>query len=459
MSSIYKSPVSISKIMSNSESKKNCIFVGGVPPTVTPDAVKAYFLQFGPVSKIKMNKSRGNQREKSSFPVLHRGCGFIEMATQDGLNKVLQVREHFLYDQKLDCRLAMTNRERKSYHQTLNQERRKIFIGKLPKTITKETIEAFFSQLVAIEDTTLIQKDSKDFAICFLLLKEKYAGEKLAGKSFEIAPSVIVDCQMALFPQQLHQRKLAETNSSEPELFGSSQRSGDEEDEDTMPAYDMLGLSCTESPYHEESRNSDSRGTGHHTNNKGDRPFDNHLSTYATRSILRGTQSITTKQHLIHPETSVSTRNQSKVKPGKHISSLVHFASSSTQGTSQDFSEQECLSRRWVGQLEKDDHPLPCQNEVSSGVQVRMKPRNGCKGGMGASLIFSNQTVRPSYGSLNCISPFHSFGTDEEKDWSPNFPNTSPSQHWSLYRRLKLLKLGKPTQRPGFPRLYSPFCF
>lgn len=195
--------------MSTSDSKKNCVFVGGVPLSMTLEAVKDYFSQFGAVVRVKLNKVRGAQSQGDLSPI-HRGCGFVEMLTQDGLSKILEIKEHYLAGQKLDCRIAMTNRERKSYHQNLNVERRKVFIGKLPKTITKECITNFFSQLVDIEEVTLIHKESKDFGICFLLLKEKYAGDSLVGCSFEIAPSVTVHCQMALFPQQLHQLKFAD---------------------------------------------------------------------------------------------------------------------------------------------------------------------------------------------------------------------------------------------------------
>lgn len=206
--------------MNTVDSKKNCIFVGGIPSEATPTTVSQYFSRFGKVSKVKLNKTRSGQRDRNGPSVQHRGCGFIEMDTKEGVSRVLNSGEHFIYGQKLDCRLAMTNRERKSYHQALNQERRKVFIGKLPKEITKDCIESFFKQLVEIEETTLIQKESKDFAICFLLLKEKYSGELLIGKSFEIKPSVFVDCQLALNPQQLYQRKLAEDNAefSESEL-------------------------------------------------------------------------------------------------------------------------------------------------------------------------------------------------------------------------------------------------
>lgn len=203
--------------MNTVDSKKNCIFVGGIPSEATPITVSQYFSRFGKVSKVKLNKTRSGQRDRNGPSVQHRGCGFIEMETKEGVSKVLNAGEHYIYGQKLDCRLAMTNRERKTYHQALNQERRKVFIGKLPKEITKDCIENFFKQLVEIEETTLIQKESKDFAICFLLLKEKYSGELLIGKSFEVQPSVIVDCQLALNPQQLYQRKLAEDNTENSE--------------------------------------------------------------------------------------------------------------------------------------------------------------------------------------------------------------------------------------------------
>ena len=445
--------------MNVSESKKNCIFVGGVPPTVTPDAVKAYFAQFGPVSKIKMNKSRGNQREKTSFPVLHRGCGFIEMATQEGLNNVLHVKEHYLLDQKLDCRFAMTNRERKSYHQTLNQERRKIFIGKLPKTIAKESIEAFFSKLVNIEDTTLIQKDSKDFAICFLLLKEKYAGEKLAGKSFEIAPSVIVDCQMALFPQQLHQRKLAEKNSSEPEINGSLQPSiGD--DDDTPPAYNQIGLAYNEYLLNEESKYSDSRLIGQNRE-EGNHVNDYPLQSFPSRTAVSRSHNDTNINPSIKADNLMtSSLNIGNCKSVTRNYSLVHYPSSSTQGTSQDFSELECQGRRWVSRFEPAAQKPNYHGVTSTPNNLKTFLRAGAKCDVGSHPNLSSQQ-EPFLGSYApYCNVYHGKDPEcEDRHWSSNLATAQSSQHWSLYRRLKLLKIGKPTQRPGFPRLYSPFSY
>jgi len=193
--------------MNATEGKKHCIFVGGIPGNTSPQTVSEYFGQFGRVGRVKLNKTRSGQGESAS----HRGCGFIEMETREGMLRVLSHSDHYIGGQRLDCRVAMTNRERKAYHNALNLDRRKVFIGKLPKTVTKETIEAFFSRIVAIEETTLIQKETKDFAICFLLLQDRYAGELLAGHTFEILPGVHVECQLALFPQQLHQRKLQQT--------------------------------------------------------------------------------------------------------------------------------------------------------------------------------------------------------------------------------------------------------
>jgi hypothetical protein len=179
------------------------------------------------------------------------------METKEGVSKVLNTGEHYIYGQKLDCRLAMTNRERKTYHQALNQERRKVFIGKLPKDITKDCIENFFKKLVEIEETTLIQKESKDFAICFLLLKEKYSGELLIGKSFEIRPSVFIDCQLALNPQQLYQRKIADDIA---DYSDSEQSSG-------LPATEDV-QSKVKKDWHDPSVESDLSTRGGHSPNR-----------------------------------------------------------------------------------------------------------------------------------------------------------------------------------------------
>lgn len=213
----------------NISKRKNCIFVGGLPSEASEKVVRSYFQQFGEVKGVVLNKqkqvskdldSRSLQKEVdfglfNSTLGIHRGCGFVEFANSQIVRSVTHIRDHYILGHKIDCRIAMTNNERKNYQKSIMSERRKVFIGKLPSGVDKDVVQAYFSRLGEIEEVTLIHKVEKNFGICFILFKEHFIGDRLVGRQFEILPGVFVECELALNPQQLHQRKLIEQRDEE----------------------------------------------------------------------------------------------------------------------------------------------------------------------------------------------------------------------------------------------------
>jgi hypothetical protein len=179
--------------------------------------LQRYFEQFGEVKRVKMNKVRPNGNTEPELREVekdestsHRGCGFVEMAYVSDQKAVLSFKDHYIDGFKIDCRLAMTNRERKQYHHTLNEQRRKIFAGKIPSHIKKEDIYKAFSRFARVEEVTIIFKNEKEFGICFILLKDAFAGDQFLNRQIEIVPGVVAECELALNPQQLHKRKLGQ---------------------------------------------------------------------------------------------------------------------------------------------------------------------------------------------------------------------------------------------------------
>jgi hypothetical protein len=221
--------------MISGQLSKNCIFIGGIPSGCNLSKLQRYFEQFGEVRRVKMNKVRPNgssepeaRETEKDGSASHRGCGFVEMAFVADQKAVLSCKDHYIDGFKIDCRLAMTNRERKQYHHTLNEQRRKIFAGKIPSHITKEDIYKAFSKLARVEEVTIIFKSEKEFGICFILLKDPFAGDQFLNRQIEIVPGVLAECELALNPQQLHKRKLDQTATApegeQPETEASESR-------------------------------------------------------------------------------------------------------------------------------------------------------------------------------------------------------------------------------------------
>lgn len=194
-------------------------------PGTTENMIRSYFQKYGEIRHITLNKAKQENRDdENSYPQVitkntnfgnpgnppnsHRGCGFVEFLHSHSVKAVIQVKEHYLNSYKIDCRVAMTNNERKNYQKTIMHEHRKVFIGKLPAGVTRETLHNFFVQFSEIEEITLIFKADKSFGISFILFKKPYIGDFLVNKTFVVQPGVEVECELALNPQQLHERKL-----------------------------------------------------------------------------------------------------------------------------------------------------------------------------------------------------------------------------------------------------------
>lgn len=196
-------------------------------PGTTEGMIRTYFEKYGDIRHVTLNKAKQDNRDQEdSGPQVmckntnnghsssnHRGCGFVEFVYGHSVKAVTQVKEHYLNGHKIDCRIAMTNNERKNYQKTIMKERRKVFIGKLPAGVTRDTLHNFFVQFSEIEEITLIFKPDKSFGISFILFKKPYIGDFLVNKTFTIQPGVVVECELALNPQQLHDRKLQEMDS------------------------------------------------------------------------------------------------------------------------------------------------------------------------------------------------------------------------------------------------------
>lgn len=187
------------------------IFVGGIGKSVSDEALRNYFLQFGEVKRISLQPGRHGQGKSSTeglaSRLAHRGCGLLQMRDEAGYRAVIQQKTHSLEKCLMECRPALNASERKRANHRVAQDRRKVFVGGLPRSVDKKTIFEFFSRYVEVEDVTLIQKEDREHSFCFLLLRHKGAGEILFGNEYTIQQGIVAKCQEALTPQQLFEKK------------------------------------------------------------------------------------------------------------------------------------------------------------------------------------------------------------------------------------------------------------
>jgi len=195
--------------------KRHTIFVGGIGKSVTEQALRSYFLQFGQVEWVSLQPGRHgagkSTMEDAASKRRHRGCGLLQMKDEHGYQAVIRKKSHCFQNCLMECRPALNAAERKKLNHRVSHERRKVFVGGLPHSVDKQSLLDYFNLFVAVEDITLIQKEDREHSFCFLLLRDKGAGELLYGKEFTIQQGVTVKCQEALTPQQLFEKKNEET--------------------------------------------------------------------------------------------------------------------------------------------------------------------------------------------------------------------------------------------------------
>ena len=169
---------------------KYCVFFGGIPKNVPEKKILAYFQQFGDISELSLDPLEIGQNEDkhastltkegqrdSNKKDLHRGCGYVTFTSQEAYKEVLE-ETHKIRGVQFDCKKAMSRQEK--YFKDISEvkQRRKIFLPKLPKNVTKKALKDYFSLFGKIEGISFISaKNRSSFA--FITFTEPYKGMEL----------------------------------------------------------------------------------------------------------------------------------------------------------------------------------------------------------------------------------------------------------------------------------------
>jgi len=104
------------------------IFVGGLSLDTREDDLRSYFNRLGEVA--------GCIIKYDSNTALSRGFGFVSFSDYEVLKSVLSIN-HTIKGKQVDCKEAMTKEEAFQLNLDLLNSRKKIFVGKISRSVTK----------------------------------------------------------------------------------------------------------------------------------------------------------------------------------------------------------------------------------------------------------------------------------------------------------------------------------
>ncbi|XP_057949420.1 heterogeneous nuclear ribonucleoprotein 1-like [Malania oleifera] len=149
------------------ESENGKLFVGGVSRETNEEALKAYFAKFGEVEQTLVMRDRNTGHG--------RGFGFVTFSDPSVTEKVLQ-EKHRIQGRTVDVKRARPKNERiQGQHHSLHHHHnngfsgnthngftnnqfttKKIFVGGLPSSLTKEEFRSYFESFGNITDVVVI---------------------------------------------------------------------------------------------------------------------------------------------------------------------------------------------------------------------------------------------------------------------------------------------------------------
>lgn len=128
------------------------LVVLGLPWTTTEETMKSYFEQYGEVVMVQVKTDPKSGKS--------RGFGFVRFAKSSIQNKLLSMR-HFIDGRWCDVRVPLSKAEAEASKAA--QLSRKIFVGRLPDSITTDDLRNHFSEYGTLTDV-FIPKPFRNFA-------------------------------------------------------------------------------------------------------------------------------------------------------------------------------------------------------------------------------------------------------------------------------------------------------
>ncbi|KAJ7952719.1 heterogeneous nuclear ribonucleoprotein 1-like [Quillaja saponaria] len=175
------------------DSKRNKLFVGGIPKEMSEATLKEHFNKLGEVeeSLIITDKNTGNAR----------GFGFVTFKDPLMADKALE-EEQIIMGKKVDVKPAEPKCRRQSGNNGDNTliSTKKIFVGGLPTTLTEVDFKSYFESFGAITDFVIMKnpKTKKPRGFGFITYASGEAVDNVLQKRFHELNMKIVEVKRAV---------------------------------------------------------------------------------------------------------------------------------------------------------------------------------------------------------------------------------------------------------------------
>lgn len=229
----------------NSNSRPYKIFVGGLSLDTREDDLRMYFRQFGEVA--------GCIIKYDSNSSISRGFGFVSFNDHEVLINVLS-KNHIIKGKQVDCKEAMTKEEAFQLNLELLNSRKKIFVGKVPRNVTKSVLYQYFSRYGVVEDVNLIFKKPKE-GFAFVVFADNDTAEKALMEKNHVINETQLECKLALPRKDL---TLQQQNQQDMSQIGGPQQRQGGQHPGAKPKYNNTPF------YYMQKEGMDGQSTGHY---------------------------------------------------------------------------------------------------------------------------------------------------------------------------------------------------
>src|SRR3990167_4046234 len=170
----------------------NKLFVGGISIDVTEDEMRSHFANFGKIIDLVIIRDKETKQS--------RGFGFVTYELKSSMIVALN-QQHYLAGKLLDLKEAKPKKTTRDDLLLQGVAIKKIFVGGIPKEVTKKMFREHFEKYGYITDIVLIddRKTMEPRGLGFVCFEHTesvesvmfdYANHCLAGKWVEVKPAL-----------------------------------------------------------------------------------------------------------------------------------------------------------------------------------------------------------------------------------------------------------------------------
>ncbi|KAM7535052.1 hypothetical protein Aperf_G00000099503 [Anoplocephala perfoliata] len=166
------------------------MFVGGLSHSTTEGTLKAYFEKFGAIKETTIMRDPSNARS--------RGFGFVTFEDSSAVERVLENRPHMVDSKEIDPKMAVPRSS--SHSSKAPTKSRKVFVGGVADTTTKEQIASYFSQFGKLEVYSLMmdRETNRHRGFGFVTFESADAAEKVCSIRYHTIDNKRIEAKHAL---------------------------------------------------------------------------------------------------------------------------------------------------------------------------------------------------------------------------------------------------------------------